>query len=52
MMDWSLSVCLFAIFFLMVASYGIASVVVGLLIIAAVILLIVGFVALYKKANP
>lgn len=51
-MDWTLSVGLFLVFFLMVASHGIAAVLVTLAIIAVVILLIVGFVALYKKANP
>lgn len=51
-MDWTLSVCIFLVFFLMVASHGIAAVLVALSIIAAVILLVVGFAALYKKANP
>lgn len=51
-MDWTLSVCIFLVFFLMVASHGIAAVLVTIAILAAVILLVAGFAALYKKANP
>lgn len=51
-MDWTVSVCLFLVFFLMVASHGIAAVLVSFAILAAVILLIVGIVILVKKMNP
>ena len=50
-MDWTLSVCLFLIFILMVASHGIAAVVVSGVIIIVIAGIIIGLVALYKKAN-
>lgn len=52
MLDFRVSCGIGAIFLLFVFSHGLAATLVTLFIIAAVILLAIGCVALYKKANP
>ena len=51
MMDIRFNLCLVAILFLFIVWHGIASVILAAAVMAAAILLIVGFMSLYKKAN-
>ena len=52
MIDFRLNICLGLILLIFILTHGIAATLLTILFMAVCVVVVIGFMALYKKANP